>query len=147
MGAIDNNRFSCFCTKLYFNHYQCVYELDKIKKTTICGGDSMKRLTEKETDNSYKIQGKNLDYHCTSKDKQGYVTYRGEHIDKLAEYEELGYTAEELKLCFNPPNVLYVIGDEYDSTVIHPVYPVDGEQIEFSNGNVYWNCRDIFDDL
>lgn len=60
----------------------------------------MRRLTEKENDNDYIIQGKNLDYHCVSKDKQGYVTYRGEHINKLAEYENLG-TIDGLKILLN----------------------------------------------
>lgn len=71
-------------------------------------------------------------------------------VDKLknalGHYEDLGYTAEELKLCFNPPNVLYIIGSETDGERIQPIYPVDCEQVEFSNGNVYWNCRDTFGD-
>lgn len=51
----------------------------------------MERLTERTTDGSggYKIQAKNLDSHCVAKDKRGYVTYYGQHIDKLAEYEDL----------------------------------------------------------
>ena len=50
----------------------------------------MERLTEKDQySQNYKIQSKNLNYHCVAKDKKGYVTYYGEHIDKLAEYEDL----------------------------------------------------------
>ena len=50
----------------------------------------MKRLTERDQySQDCKIQAKNLDYHCVAKDKRGYVTYYGEHIDKLAEYEDL----------------------------------------------------------
>lgn len=67
-------------------------------------------------------------------------------MDRLSDYEDLGYTPEELRICFSPPDVLYVIGEEYDGTKIHPAYPVDGEQLEFSKGNVWWNCRDDFGD-
>ena len=53
----------------------------------------MERLTEKTTDNSslnaYKIQSKNLNYHCVAKDKRGDITYYGQHVNKLAEYENL----------------------------------------------------------
>ena len=34
--------------------------------------------------------------------------------EKLKDYEDLGYTLEELKLCFDPPEVLYEIGNETD---------------------------------
>ena len=67
-------------------------------------------------------------------------------INRLSEYEDIGYTPEELKLCFNAPNVLYIISDKIDNEMVHPVYPVDGEQVEFCKGDVYWNCRDEFDD-
>lgn len=71
-------------------------------------------------------------------------------VDKLknalGHYEDLGYTAEELKLCFNPPNVLYIIGSETDGERVQPIYPVDSEQVEFASGDVYWNCRDAFGD-
>lgn len=60
-------------------------------------------------------------------------------FSKLAEYEDLGYTPEELRLSFNPPNVLYII--DCDKEIL-PVYPVDREQLSFSKGNVWWNCRD-----
>lgn len=63
----------------------------------------------------------------------------------LKKYEDLGYTPEELQLCFNPPEVLYIT-NEIDEKKVHPIYPVDGNQIEFSHGNVYWNCRDEFGD-
>ena len=51
----------------------------------------MERLTEKDCYDldSYKIETKNLVYHCVAKDRRGYVTYYGQHIDKLAEYENL----------------------------------------------------------
>ena len=50
----------------------------------------MERLTEKDQYSyEYKVQAKNLDSHCVAKDKRGYVTYYGHHIDKLAEYEDL----------------------------------------------------------
>ena len=66
--------------------------------------------------------------------------------EKLKDYEDLGYTPEELKLCFDPPEVLSEIGNETDEAKVHPIYPVDGEQIEYSKGEVYWNCRDGFGD-
>ena len=66
--------------------------------------------------------------------------------EKLKDYEDLGYTPEELKLCFDPPEVLYEIGNETDEEKVHPIYPFDGEQIEYSKGEVYWNCRDGFGD-
>ena len=53
-------------------------------------GAVMERLTEKDQySQDYKIQAKNLNSHCVAKDKKGYVTYYGQHIDKLAEYEDL----------------------------------------------------------
>lgn len=64
--------------------------------------------------------------------------------EKLKDYEDLGYTPEELKLCFDSPKVLYEIRNETDEEKVHPIYPVDGEQIEYSKGEVYWNCRDCF---
>ena len=75
-----------------------------------------------------------------------YPTYIGKAVEKLAAYEDIGYTPEELKLCFDPPEVLYEIGNEIDGERVHPIYPVDGEQIEFAKGDVYWNCRDSFGD-
>ena len=41
--------------------------------------------------------------------------------------------------------MLYIT-NEIDEKKVHPIYPVDGNQIEFSHGNVYWNCRDEFGD-
>ena len=67
--------------------------------------------------------------------------------EKLKDYEDLGYTPEELKLCFDPPEILYKIGNETDGERVYPIYPVDGQQVEFFKGNVYWNCRDDFGDV
>lgn len=39
-------------------------------------------------------------------------------VDRLSDYEDLGYTPEELRICFSPPDVLYAIGEEYDGTKI-----------------------------
>ena len=33
--------------------------------------------------------------------------------------------------------------DKIDNEMVHPVYPVDGEQVEFCKGDVYWNCRSV----
>ena len=68
-------------------------------------------------------------------------------IEKLATYEDLGYTPEELKLCFNPPERIYQIGNEVDGSRIYTLYPVDAEEIEIIGGDVYWNCRDNFGDV
>lgn len=99
----------------------------------------MKRLTKTYND---KTHGAADDLQCGENSWE----YKGLLLESLGKYEDLGYTAEELKLCFNPPNILYVIGNESDGERVHPIYPVDGEQVEFANGNVYWNCRDDFDD-
>lgn len=99
----------------------------------------MKRLTKTYED---KTHGAADDLPCGENSWE----YKGLLLEALGKYEDLGYTPEELRLCFNPPEVLYIIGDETDGEKVHPVYPVDGEQVEFANGNVYWNCRDDFDD-
>lgn len=62
-------------------------------------------------------------------------------LKRLADYEDLGYTPEELRLCFDPPEVLYELGGGR-KTRVRPIYPVEGEQIEYIKGEVYWNCRD-----
>lgn len=50
----------------------------------------MERLTEKgQYSQDYKIQAKNLNSHLVAIDAKGYITYYGQHIDKLAEYENL----------------------------------------------------------
>ena len=59
----------------------------------------MARLTEKEKDEIYKIQAENLEYHSISENSTGDVTYRGEHVDKLAKYEN----AEEQELLIKLP--------------------------------------------
>ena len=98
----------------------------------------MERLTEKDWKD--KCAGYPWNVHPV-KDIDDLPYYK-----KLAAYEDLGYTPEELKLCFDPPEVLYEIGNETDGERVHPIYPVDGEQIEFAKGDAYWNCRDSFGD-
>lgn len=74
----------------------------------------MERLTERTTDGSggYKIQAKNLNSHCVAKDKRGYITYYGQHIDKLAEYEGLEEQGLLLKLpCKDGDSIYSVIED------------------------------------
>ena len=59
----------------------------------------MERLTEKDQySQDYKIQAKNLNSHCVAKDAKGYITYYGQHIDKLAEYENLEEQGRLIKL-------------------------------------------------
>ncbi len=69
-------------------------------------------------------------------------------IDKLAEYEDLGYTPEELKVCFvDSPEVLYAIdNNREEDEKVYPIYPVDGQQIEYGKSGIYWNCRDDYGD-
>ena len=71
----------------------------------------MERLTEKDQySQDYKIQAKNLNSHCVAKDKRGYVTYYGQHIDKLAEYENLEEQGLLLRLPCKVGDILYVNG-------------------------------------
>lgn len=67
---------------------------------------------------------------------------------KLKDYENLGYTPEELKVCFTDiPDVLYAIDDNRDDDEkVYPIYPVDGQQIEYDKSGIYWNCKDDFGD-
>lgn len=68
----------------------------------------MKRLTQKDKDGNY-VEAKDLEHHCMSKDKRGYATYRGQHIDKLAEYEDLEEQKRLLKLpCGIGADVYYI---------------------------------------
>lgn len=71
-----------------------------------------------------------------------------EMAKELAEYKKFGYTPEELQICFKPPEEIWILddGSEGEPTNIYRVYPVDGEQIMFCNGDVYWNCRDEYGD-
>ena len=84
----------------------------------------MERLTEKDRySHDYKIQAKNLNSHCVAKDKKGYVTYYGQHVDKLAEYED----AEEQGLLLQFPckvgDTVYYIEDNVINEFI--VYSFD----------------------
>lgn len=49
----------------------------------------MERLTVKDRNGNYKIEVEKLEYWCTSGDGKKTGTVRGQHIDKLAEYEDL----------------------------------------------------------
>lgn len=49
----------------------------------------MKRLTEKDNNGHYKLETKNLEYYCICRDEKGTNTVRGQHINKLAHYEDL----------------------------------------------------------
>ena len=76
----------------------------------------MKRLTERDQySQDCKIQAKNLDYHCVAKDKRGYVTYYGEHIDKLAEYEDLEEQGLLLRLPCKVGDIVYSITRDFIS--------------------------------
>lgn len=84
-------------------------------------------------------------HHCSTKincSKCGQEHKRlAEWLKELKEYRAINYTPEELQLCFNPPEILYVI-NEIDEKKVHLIYLLDGEQIKLSFGNVYWNCKD-----
>lgn len=67
---------------------------------------------------------------------------------RLKDYEDLGYTPEELKVCFvGTPEVLYAIdNNREEGEKVYPIYPVDGQQIEYDKSGIYWNCRDDYGD-
>ena len=71
-----------------------------------------------------------------------------EYLRKLKDYEDLGYTPEELKVCFvGTPEVLYAIdNNREEGEKVYPIYPVDGKQIEYDKSGIYWNCRDDYGD-
>lgn len=58
----------------------------------------MERLTEKDSNGNYKIEVKKLEYWCTSGDGKKPDTVRGQHIDRLAEFEDLEEQGRLLKL-------------------------------------------------
>ncbi len=58
----------------------------------------MERLTEKDSNGNYKIEVKKLEYWCTTGDGKKTNTVRGQHIDRLAEYENLEEQGKLLKL-------------------------------------------------
>ena len=66
----------------------------------------------------------------------------------MKDYEDLGYTPEELKVCFvDTPEVLYAIdNNREEDEKVYPIYPVDGQQIEYDKSGIYWNCRDNYGD-
>lgn len=111
----------------------------------------MERLTDKiGNTNCVKGCGSNCKYgfqYCRKEDWENCETI-ADVIDKLADYEDLGYTPEELKVCFvDTPEVLYAIdnnGEEDEK--VYPIYPVDGQQIEYGKNGIYWNCRDDYGD-
>ena len=73
----------------------------------------MERLTEKDRySQDYKIQAKNLNSHCVAKDKKGYVTYYGQHIDKLAEYEDLEEQGLLLRLPCKVGTSVYMVAQD-----------------------------------
>ena len=66
---------------------------------------------------------------------------------KLKEYEDLGYTPEELKVCFaDIPEALYAIDNREEDEKVYPIYPVDGQQIEYDKSGIYWHCQDNYGD-
>ena len=77
----------------------------------------MERLTEKDQySQDYKIQAKNLNSHCVAKDAKVYITYYGQHIDKLAEYEDLEEQGLLLRLPCKVGDTVYFI---YHNEVHH----------------------------
>ena len=106
----------------------------------------MERLTERTTDGSggYKIQAKNLNSHCVAKDKRGYITYYGQHIDKLAEYEDAEEQGLLLKLPCKVGDIIYVIPSITNYRLMklngHPENNKVYEQIVHSV-QMFSNCR------
>lgn len=80
----------------------------------------MERLTEKDSNGNYKIEVKKLEYWCTSGDGKKPDTVRGQHIDKLAEYEDLEEQGKMLKLPCAVGDTVYAIElDEENFTHFH----------------------------
>ena len=109
----------------------------------------MERLTEKDQySHEYKVQAKNLDSHCVAKDKRGYVTYYGHHIDKLAEYENFEEQGLLLRLpCRIGADVYFVPSEtNYKLNILqgHPesnrVYHQTVERITFTPNGWYLEC-------
>lgn len=66
---------------------------------------------------------------------------QGLAVDKFTEYEDLGFTPEELKLILNPPEEIYVIDE---STVKE--YVIDEDMvISIAGKNTFWNCHDTYE--
>lgn len=80
----------------------------------------MERLTEKDQySQEYKIQAKNLNSHCVAIDAKGYMTYYGQHIDKLAEYENLEEQGRLIKLPCKVGDTVYAIGFNNNKPIIY----------------------------
>lgn len=99
-----------------------------------------------------RLTKKNNGYHFPKKYEKNKNVSKHQVIHKLGSYEDSGYTPEELLLCSNPPEVLYVVkkrkGFEEE---ISPVYPLARMPLTFVrasstewNGIIYWNCEDDF---
>lgn len=107
----------------------------------------MERLTEKDCYDldSYKIEAKNLDYHCVGKDQRGYVTYYGQHIDKLAEYENLEDKGLLLRLPCKVGDTVWFVGNKFVSDYEVRRFIIDETGIDAIqvaktiNGTDYWN--------
>lgn len=68
-------------------------------------------------------------------------------LKRLSDYEDLGYTPDEIKLVMNPPEEIWLI-DGWDNDreePIYPVFPVGGEQLILCDGFLF-NCQDEFGD-
>ena len=97
----------------------------------------MERLTEKDQCSfDYKVQAKNLNSHCVAKDKKGYVTYYGEHIDKLAEYEDLEEQGLLLRLPCKVGDTLYVLRKNIITE--EQVYDVQYRGITYQKGQRWY---------
>ena len=80
----------------------------------------MERLTEKDQySQDYKIQAKNLNSHCVAIDAKGYMTYYGQHIDKLAEYENLEEQGRLIQLPCKVGDTVYAIGFNNNKPIIY----------------------------
>ena len=97
----------------------------------------MERLTEKDQySHEYKVQAKNLDSHCVAKDKRGYVTYYGHHIDKLAEYEDLEEQGLLLRLPCKVGDTVYSIAND------GKIYSVKAtREVKIVNGVLHIICE------
>lgn len=77
-----------------------------------------------------------------------------EAVKKLAQYEDIGFTPEELNLFFDPPEQIYIIDfpeddDETDETLIVRKLNIETESMDYYEDEheiltPYWKCTDEY---
>jgi hypothetical protein len=66
-------------------------------------------------------------------------------IDKLKQYEDVGFTPDEIHLLVNPPEEIYII--EYDEDKKPSIVELDICEemcVQLARKDTFWNCTDKF---